>query len=148
MYLPVEVSAAGAERARRTVSVDAEERIRLINATEQCERIQLELLAVGRSVGAAYQLDPAQRGGVSAALVVERCGAHGEPDRIVSIDMVIEKSASQLGIYLHLADDWLASQYRRAAEAIDAQLLPGEPFPISNPATLDALLSFVEGEAS
>ena len=30
-------------------------------------------------------------------------------------------------IYLHLADDWLASQYRRAAEAIDAQLLPGKP---------------------
>jgi hypothetical protein len=28
-------------------------------------------------------------------------------------------------IYLHLADDWLAGQYRRAAEAIDAQLLPG-----------------------
>jgi hypothetical protein len=32
-------------------------------------------------------------------------------------------------IYLHLADDWLASQYRRAAEAIDAQLLSGKPFP-------------------
>jgi sensor domain CHASE-containing protein len=30
-------------------------------------------------------------------------------------------------IYLHLADDWLASQYRRAAEAIDAQMLPGKP---------------------
>jgi integrase len=28
-------------------------------------------------------------------------------------------------IYLHLGDDWLASQYRRAAEAIDAQALPG-----------------------
>jgi integrase/recombinase XerD len=28
-------------------------------------------------------------------------------------------------IYLHLDDDWLASQYRKAAEAIDAQLLPG-----------------------
>ena len=26
-------------------------------------------------------------------------------------------------IYLHLADDWLASQYRRAAEVIDAQVL-------------------------
>ena len=32
-------------------------------------------------------------------------------------------------IYLHLADDWLASEYRRAAEAIDAQMLPGEPSP-------------------
>ncbi len=28
-------------------------------------------------------------------------------------------------IYLHLGDDWLASQYRRAAEAIDAQALAG-----------------------
>lgn len=30
-------------------------------------------------------------------------------------------------IYLHLADGWLASQYRRAAEAIDAQVLAGHP---------------------
>jgi hypothetical protein len=29
-------------------------------------------------------------------------------------------------IYLHLADDWLASQYRRAAEAIDTQMVPGK----------------------
>jgi site-specific recombinase XerD len=28
-------------------------------------------------------------------------------------------------IYLHLGDDWLASQYRKAAEAIETQLLPG-----------------------
>jgi site-specific recombinase XerD len=28
-------------------------------------------------------------------------------------------------IYLHLGDDWLASQYRKAAEAIDAQLVAG-----------------------
>jgi hypothetical protein len=26
-------------------------------------------------------------------------------------------------VYLHLADQWLADQYRRAAEAIDAQTL-------------------------
>jgi site-specific recombinase XerC len=25
-------------------------------------------------------------------------------------------------IYLHLGDDWLAAQYRKAAEAIDAQV--------------------------
>ena len=25
-------------------------------------------------------------------------------------------------IYLHLADDWLASQYRKAAEVLDAQV--------------------------
>jgi site-specific recombinase XerC len=34
-------------------------------------------------------------------------------------------------IYLHLADDWLASQYRRAAEAIDAQLLADYPMPLT-----------------
>jgi integrase/recombinase XerD len=28
---------------------------------------------------------------------------------------------------LHLADDWLASQYRKAAEVIDAQLLAEHP---------------------
>ena len=33
--------------------------------------------------------------------------------------------SSSTRIYLHLGDDWLASQYRKAAEAIDAQLLPG-----------------------
>ena len=37
-------------------------------------------------------------------------------------------------IYLHLADDWLASQYRRAAEAIDAQLL--SPASRSSPSRL------------
>jgi hypothetical protein len=30
-------------------------------------------------------------------------------------------------IYLHLADDWLASQYRKAAEVLDAQLYVGQP---------------------
>jgi len=30
-------------------------------------------------------------------------------------------------IYLHLADDWLAAQYRKAAEVIDAQLFAGQP---------------------
>jgi integrase/recombinase XerD len=30
-------------------------------------------------------------------------------------------------IYLHLADDWLASQYRKAAEVIDAQLFAAHP---------------------
>jgi integrase/recombinase XerD len=30
-------------------------------------------------------------------------------------------------IYLHLADDWLAGQYRRAAEAIDAQVFAEHP---------------------
>jgi hypothetical protein len=30
-------------------------------------------------------------------------------------------------IYLHLADDWLANQYRTAAEAIDAQVFAEHP---------------------
>jgi integrase len=30
-------------------------------------------------------------------------------------------------IYLHLADDWLASQYRKAAEILDAQVFAGLP---------------------
>ncbi len=28
-------------------------------------------------------------------------------------------------IYLHLADDWFAAQYRKAAEVIDAQVFAG-----------------------
>ena len=30
-------------------------------------------------------------------------------------------------IYLHLADDWLAAQYRKAAEVIDAQVFAIKP---------------------
>jgi len=30
-------------------------------------------------------------------------------------------------IYLHLADDWLTGQYRRAAEVIDAQVFAADP---------------------
>jgi integrase/recombinase XerD len=42
-------------------------------------------------------------------------------------------------IYLHLADDWLASQYQRAAEAIDAQMLPGRLIPTdTRSSTVDA----------
>ena len=40
-------------------------------------------------------------------------------------------------IYLHLADDWLACQYRRAAEAIDAQMLPGKPADPSSQSIVD-----------
>ena len=32
-------------------------------------------------------------------------------------------------IYLHLGDDWLAGQYRRAADAIDAQAIDEHPAP-------------------
>lgn len=55
--------------------------------------------------------------------------------RLREAGMALEAVQAQAGhasiestrIYLHLADDWLASPYRRAAEAIDAQLLSGKP---------------------
>jgi site-specific recombinase XerD len=51
--------------------------------------------------------------------------------RLREAGMALEAVQAQAGhasiestrIYLHLADDWLASQYRKAAEAIDAQVL-------------------------
>ena len=36
-------------------------------------------------------------------------------------------SVDSTRIYLHLADDWLAAQYRKAAEVIDAQVFAGQP---------------------
>jgi site-specific recombinase XerD len=59
--------------------------------------------------------------------------------RLREAGMALEAVQAQAGhasiestrIYLHLADDWLASQYRRAAEAIDAQMLPGKPIELS-----------------
>jgi integrase/recombinase XerD len=61
--------------------------------------------------------------------------------RLREAGMALEAVQAQAGhvsiestrIYLHLADDWLAGQYRRAAEAIDAQLLAGRAAP--TPAT-------------
>ncbi len=58
--------------------------------------------------------------------------------RLREAGMALEAVQAQAGhasiestrIYLHLADDWLAWQYRRAAEAIDAQLLAG---PVTSP---------------
>jgi integrase len=55
--------------------------------------------------------------------------------RLREAGMALEAVQAQAGhasiestrIYLHLADDWLASQYRRAAEVIDAQLFAGQP---------------------
>jgi integrase/recombinase XerD len=41
------------------------------------------------------------------------------------------RSISSTQIYLHLANDWLAGEYRRAAEAIDAQQNIGVPRPRS-----------------
>lgn len=53
--------------------------------------------------------------------------------RLREAGMALEAVQAQAGhasiestrIYLHLADDWLASQYRRAAEVIDAQVFIG-----------------------
>jgi site-specific recombinase XerD len=55
--------------------------------------------------------------------------------RLREAGMALEAVQAQAGhasiestrIYLHLADDWLASQYRKAAEVIDAQLFAEHP---------------------
>lgn len=53
--------------------------------------------------------------------------------RLREAGMALEAVQAQAGhaciestrIYLHLADDWLAAQYRKAAEVIDAQVFTG-----------------------
>jgi len=55
--------------------------------------------------------------------------------RLREAGMALEAVQAQAGhasiestrIYLHLADDWLAAQYRKAAEVIDAQVFAGHP---------------------
>ena len=55
--------------------------------------------------------------------------------RLREAGMALEAVQAQAGhasiestrIYLHLADDWLAAQYRRAAEVIDAQVFADKP---------------------
>lgn len=57
--------------------------------------------------------------------------------RLREAGMALEAVQAQAGhasiestrIYLHLADDWLASQYRHAAEVIDAQVFAEHPLP-------------------
>ena len=57
--------------------------------------------------------------------------------RLREAGMALEAVQAQAGhasiestrIYLHLADDWLASQYRKAAEVIDAQVFAAHPGP-------------------
>jgi site-specific recombinase XerD len=81
--------------------------------------------------------------------------------RLREAGMALEAVQAQAGhasiestrIYLHLADDWLASQYRRAAEAIDAQLLPGEPLsvqplPANTSTAFASVVSLVDGGRS
>ncbi len=65
--------------------------------------------------------------------------------RLREAGMALEAVQAQAGhasiestrIYLHLADDWLASQYRQAAEVIEAQVYAGLPatHPASQPAS-------------
>ncbi len=60
--------------------------------------------------------------------------------RLREAGMALEAVQAQAGhasiestrIYLHLADDWLASQYRKAAEAIDAQVFAGHPLTLGS----------------
>lgn len=55
--------------------------------------------------------------------------------RLLEAGMALEAIQAQAGhasiestrIYLHLGDDWLAAQYRRAAEVIDAQVFADHP---------------------
>jgi site-specific recombinase XerD len=86
------------------------------------------------AAGLDQVLDSArQRAGLSQATCHQL--RHTCLTRLREAGMALEAVQAQAGhasiestrIYLHLADDWLASQYRRAAEAIDAQLLPGKP---------------------
>ena len=61
--------------------------------------------------------------------------------RLREAGMALEAVQAQAGhasiestrIYLHLADDWLASEYRKAAEAIDAQVFAEHPFAVVDP---------------
>jgi integrase/recombinase XerD len=58
--------------------------------------------------------------------------------RLREAGMALEAVQAQAGhasiestrIYLHLADDWLAAQYRKAAEVIDAQVFADHPLPV------------------
>lgn len=60
--------------------------------------------------------------------------------RLREAGMALEAIQAQAGhasiestrIYLHLGDDWLAAQYRRAAEALEAQTLPAAPATVRN----------------
>jgi len=57
--------------------------------------------------------------------------------RLREAGMALEAVQAQAGhasiestrVYLHLADDWLASQYRKAAEVLDAQVFADHPVP-------------------
>ena len=62
---------------------------------------------------------------------------HTRLTRLREAGMALEAIQAQAGhasiestrIYLHLGDDWLAAQCRRAAQVIDAQVLADRPRP-------------------
>lgn len=64
--------------------------------------------------------------------------------RLREAGMALEAIQAQAGhasiestrIYLHLGDDWLAAQYRRAAEALEAQTVPALPAALRSLRTL------------
>lgn len=57
------------------------------------------------------------------------CPGSGRPGMALEAVQAQARHASieSTQIYLHLADDWLASQYRKAADVLDAQLYAGQP---------------------
>jgi integrase/recombinase XerD len=86
----------------------------------------------------AYGLDEILDGArARAGLVHATCHElrHTCLTRLREAGMALEAVQAQAGhasiestrIYLHLADDWLASQYRKAAEVIDAQVFAAHP---------------------
>jgi integrase/recombinase XerD len=86
----------------------------------------------------AYGLDEVLDGARGrAGLVHATCHQlrHTCLTRLREAGMALEAVQAQAGhasiestrIYLHLADDWLASQYRKAAEVIDAQVFAEHP---------------------
>jgi site-specific recombinase XerD len=86
----------------------------------------------------AYGLDEVMDGARHrAGLAHASCHAlrHTCLTRLREAGMSLEAVQAQAGhaniettrLYLHLTDDWLAGQYRRAAEAIDAQMLIDHP---------------------
>ncbi|WP_328291235.1 tyrosine-type recombinase/integrase [Kineococcus sp. NBC_00420] len=73
--------------------------------------------------------------------------------RLREAGMALEAIQAQAGhasiestrIYLHLGDDWLAGQYRRAAEAIDAQAFAGHRTAPPTPEVISPITSTVMG---
>jgi integrase/recombinase XerD len=92
----------------------------------------------GQPLSLAYGLDEILDGArARAGLAHATCHElrHTCLTRLREAGMALEAVQAQAGhtsiestrIYLHLADDWLASQYRKAAEVIDVQVFAAHP---------------------